>query len=188
MIRSVVSTRVEDFEENTYPWVGIHRLDLNREDPLIILFTGISKGVLLSKNDGYSRDIGQYENFDEWESGRVYFDFNTAWSPAEPIVLEVSRQHPTLSFFWRYYEESYAFWGNHEIKNGKYLSQCESEFNSCVEYNDFGLTHHECLTCENWVDECNNSNEREIEMCESCQHEKENTEKEIAELEQELWG
>lgn len=72
MIRSVVSTRVEDFEENTYPWVGIHRLDVNREDPMIILFTGIGKGVLLSKNDGYSKDIGQYENFDEMQFRRFY--------------------------------------------------------------------------------------------------------------------
>ena len=135
----------------------------------------------------WNADI-QYETTDNWESGSVMVEFNTAWSPAIPIIETLSKQHPTLTFFWKYNEESSAFWGKHIIKNGKYLESYDGEFNNCYEYNEFGLIHHECLVCENWVDECNNSDVKEIEICSECKAEAEALNKEIDELDKELWG
>jgi hypothetical protein len=130
----------------------------------------------------------QMETTDEWESGSVLVEFNTAWSPATPVITTLSRQHPSLTFYWRYHEESNAYWGNHTIKNGVYLESYEGDFSTCHEYNEFGLMHHECLVCQNWVDECNNSDTRELEACESCLESKAELEAELSELETELWG
>ena len=133
----------------------------------------------------WSADV-QYETIDMWENGEIFIDFNTAWSPAIPIIETLSKNNPKLTFFWRFNEESNAYWGIHKIKNGKYLESAEGEFNTCAEYNEFGLTHHICKMCDEWLDECNNSNEQEF-VCESCTKEKEKMEMQLNDIDEGLW-
>lgn len=131
----------------------------------------------------------EYNELHTWESGEVKIEFNTAWSPAEPIILTLSEQHPTLTFYWKFHEESNAFWGNYTIKNRKYLEFFEGEFKTCAEFNEFGISHHICNTCENWIHEwCDNSDTQEVDMCDECKENKEQELQEIQELEKELWG
>ena len=131
----------------------------------------------------------QDDNFKYWESGDIYIDFNTAWSMPTPILLEVSKQNPKLYFEFRCYEESYAFWQVGIIQKGKFLSESGGSFESCDEFNEFGLTHHNCKTCDEWLHEwCDNSNEQQIEMCDDCQATKEKQDTELQELDKELWG
>lgn len=35
-----------------YPYIGIHKSDLNRPDPLIVYFTADGRGIALCVNDG----------------------------------------------------------------------------------------------------------------------------------------
>ena len=130
----------------------------------------------------------QDNNFSEWESENIFIDFNTAWSIPEPILLAVSKQNPKLYFEFRSYEESHAFWQVADIQKGEYVFNSEGEFNTCAEYQEFNLMHHSCKVCENWVDECDNSDTNEIDICSECKTEKENVEQELDELEKELWG
>lgn len=128
----------------------------------------------------------QYETTDQWENGEVFIEFNTAWAMPIPVLETLSKQHPTLTFFMRAYEESYAFWQIFTLKNGNYKEFSEGEFESCAEFNEFGLTHHECEVCQEWLDECDNSNKREV-LCSTCQNELELTEAQLNELDEELW-
>ena len=109
----------------------------------------------------------QYENFDQWESGDISIDFNTAWSAPMPILKKLVEMYPKLTFNWRCYEESHAFWGIGEGVKGK-LEVEWGNFNTCKEYNDFGLTHHICTGCDEWLDEwCDNSNTQKG-LCDEC--------------------
>lgn len=131
----------------------------------------------------------EYDTFDNWEQGDIKVEFNTAWSMPEPILLGVSKQHPKLYFELRCYEESHAFWQISDIQKGKYVWGSSGEFKTCAEFNEFGLTHHNCDMCDEWLHEwCDNSNEQGVPMCDECKDKAQLQEAEIQELDQELWG
>lgn len=136
-------------------------------------------------NTKWNADI-QYETFDQWENGEVFVEFNTAWDTPTPIIEAVSKQNPKLTFSLRVREESHAFWQTYSIKNGKYKEFAEGQFDTCAEYNEFGVTHHNCEVCDEWVEFCNNSNEQTL-TCEQCQAEIDTTEAQLNELDEELW-
>jgi hypothetical protein len=48
---------------------------------------------------------------DDGSSDDVVFHFSTAWSPPEPVIQELSRQHPDLTFDLRYFESGMGFNG-----------------------------------------------------------------------------
>lgn len=48
-----------------YPYFGIHKEDLQRDDPMIVLFTKLDGGILISKNVGQSLPIGSSQDWDE---------------------------------------------------------------------------------------------------------------------------
>lgn len=49
----------------SYPYLGINQYDLERDDPMIILFTRPKHGTVLAANCGYSHTIGLTEDWDE---------------------------------------------------------------------------------------------------------------------------
>ena len=123
-----------------------------------------------------------------WEQGHETILFNTAWSPAEPIVDKLAKEFKKLSFEWKFYEESNAYWGHIFYEKGERVDVYEGEFNTCAEYQMFGLEHHTCKVCENYVYEfCDNSDNREIESCPECQEKQEAIEKEVWEADTSLW-
>ena len=52
------------------------------------------------------------------EVGRTSYNFDTAWSPAEPVVAALAEQFPTLSITHRYCEGGMGFAGEVEYANG----------------------------------------------------------------------
>ena len=52
------------------------------------------------------------------EEGRTSYNFDTAWSPAEPVVAALAKQFPTLSITHRYCEGGMGFAGEVEYANG----------------------------------------------------------------------
>jgi len=55
------------------------------------------------------------------ENDKVYYDFDTAWSPPTPAVLAMSRKFSFLLFELRYMEPGMAFKGRFECRNGEVL-------------------------------------------------------------------
>lgn len=55
--------------------------------------------------------------------GTTSYNFDTAWSPAEPIVAALSKQFPTLTITHRYCEGGMGFAGEVEYANGEEVSR-----------------------------------------------------------------
>ena len=136
----------------------------------------------------WNADI-QYETLDQWENGEIFIEFNTAWDTPMPIIKKLSEQNPKLTFSLRVHEESNAFWQIYTMRNGNSKDFADGNFKTCAEYNEFGLTHHNCNMCDEWLDEwCDNSDKQDVEMCDECKTNTEQQEAELQELDQELWG
>lgn len=63
-------------------------------------------------------------NFIEDKDGTLVYDFDTAWSPAIPVITEASKMFPTLHFELHYTEESMAFKGDTTFDNGEVDDDC----------------------------------------------------------------
>ena len=119
----------------------------------------------------------QVADVEGWENGSVFFDFNTAWSPPSPIIEALITEFKKLEFHWRYWEESYEYWGVHTFKKGKEVSYEGGAFKTCADYAQFGLEHHWCELCSEHL-EC--EGETTTSLCEVC-------EQEVIEKDKELW-
>jgi hypothetical protein len=53
------------------------------------------------------------------EQGRTSYNFDTAWSPAEPIAAALAAKFPTLSITHRYCEGGMGFAGQVVYNNGE---------------------------------------------------------------------
>ena len=51
----------------------------------------------------------------------IIYDFETAWSPPEPIVMKMSKMFPKLKFKLKYWEAGMGFRGIFIAKNGKII-------------------------------------------------------------------
>lgn len=135
-------------------------------------------------------------NDSDWESGEVSYSFWTAWSPPEPVLEELTKQHPKLSFSYKFSDEGGGFWGLWNFSNGmkdvveegdhtdlETMSQDEK----CRIREDFfqqGSDHHTCSECDEYFLECKGDNFPETEyLCEECQTSLESLEKNLWESE-----
>jgi hypothetical protein len=64
----------------------------------------------------------------ETEAGKTSYNFDTAWSPAEPVVAALAEQFPTLSITHRYCEGGMGFAGQVVYLNGAEATREEFEF------------------------------------------------------------
>lgn len=62
------------------------------------------------------------------EEGRTSYNFDTAWSPAEPVVAALAKQFPTLSITHRYCEGGMGFAGQVVYLNGNEATREDYEF------------------------------------------------------------
>ena len=53
------------------------------------------------------------------EFDNLFYEFECAWSPCEPIIEEMGRQFPSLEFDLRYFEAGCAYNGILRIENGE---------------------------------------------------------------------
>ena len=129
-----------------------------------------------------------YDTFDEWESGEVKIEFSTAWSAPMQIIKKVVESYPKLYFHFTCWEESYEFWAEYHGRTGKLIEVYDGEFRGCDDYRQFGLSHHSCYRCENYV-ECGDIVEigDEHQICWSCKEQEIETDKEVSKLDEQLW-
>ena len=52
---------------------------------------------------------------------KATIEFDTAWSPPEPIIIELSKQFPKLAFSLKYWEGGAGYRGILRVKGGKIL-------------------------------------------------------------------
>jgi hypothetical protein len=52
-----------------------------------------------------------YSEVEAWRDNELFYRFQTAWSPPEPVIVEMSRQFPELEFELRYLEAGIGFHG-----------------------------------------------------------------------------
>lgn len=133
-------------------------------------------------NWGSKWDLTDLDFFQEdWESGMVGCNFNTAWSPILPVIEELATQYPTLEFQYQYYEGGSDYWGKHLIHNAKKINEIdggELSSASCeIRMELEGNAHHWCDQCGDTFD-C--SEENTPSLCEACSEE-------IDTLDKDLW-
>jgi hypothetical protein len=64
----------------------------------------------------------------ETEAGRTSYNFDTAWSPAEPVVAALAQQFPTLSITHRYCEGGMGYAGQVVYLNGEEVGRDEYDY------------------------------------------------------------
>lgn len=75
-----------------------------------------------------AREWSVTEHGDGTAHGTIYYE--TAWSPATQMWLNVSKQYPTIQFFHEFADEGGFFLGDETIKNGKIIFENEYDWNS----------------------------------------------------------
>jgi len=65
---------------------------------------------------------------DQTIEGDTSYNFDTAWSPAEPVVAALAQQFPTLSITHRYCEGGMGYAGQVVYLNGEEVSRDDYEF------------------------------------------------------------
>jgi hypothetical protein len=65
---------------------------------------------------------------DQTIEGDTSYNFDTAWSPAEPVVAALAKQFPTLSITHRYCEGGMGYAGQVVYLNGEEVSRDDYEF------------------------------------------------------------
>lgn len=86
----------------------------------------------------------------------VYYSFDTAWSPAEPVVLAMAQQFPELHFEHRYLEEGCQFAGIVTYYDGEETSREESEddgFREFIQKHFDDERYIRCPYCNELVEE-----------------------------------
>ena len=100
------------------------------------VFIPIPASALKSFNDsGYEWCVknwgtkwGCYDVIVSKEKGSLHYYFQSAWSPPEPVVVAMSKQHPLLKFSLKYWESGVGYRGVLVVKKGKILKE------ECYEY------------------------------------------------------
>lgn len=62
------------------------------------------------------------------KSGRIKYNFNSAWSPAYKIILAMSKKFKTLTFDMKYYECGMQYKGHYVVKNGEVIKDTDEKY------------------------------------------------------------
>ena len=62
------------------------------------------------------------------KKNKLFYAFQTAWSPPIPIILAMSKKFERLKFTLKYYEGANCFKGTYICKNGVVISQTDKEY------------------------------------------------------------
>jgi len=62
------------------------------------------------------------------EDGELFYTFQTAWSPAEPVIKKMAEMFPELTFELRYFEQGMGFNGILRIEKGRIVAQKSGEY------------------------------------------------------------
>ena len=112
------------------------------------------------------------------EKGLFAMEYQTAWSPACPIFEKLIEMYPGLTFEMSFIDEGWCFAGTMVYsKDGIVETVVEGNSNIAqFANNNFGGSYEQCTKCEMYSMCLNDDN-----LCEDCEYEKEQAEKEEAE-------
>jgi hypothetical protein len=103
--------------------------------------------------------------------GMVRIDYQTAWSPATPIISKLGEMFPKLTFVNSYMDEGWGYYGQHTVSGeGELDDDCTFEckgqdFINFVNKN-FGYDYQMCPECNNAFNpDCE---ENDLGVCYSC--------------------
>ena len=88
----------------------------------------------------------------DWSPDCLEYDFETAWSPCEPVIKALAAMFPDAQFKYRYSEPGCCFFGDQEYENGRMT------YNA---YGDYG---------EYWFDGYSEDDEDEREILKEKDH------------------
>lgn len=149
-----VKPRPADQEDNWYEW--------NKE------------------NWGSKWDLTDLDFFeDDWESGMVGMNFQTAWTPIQKIMDELATEFPKVRLEYTFYEEGANYWGKTVYHKGTVLSEDVGDLSSAscdVRLEIEGDAHHSCDGCGGSL-HC--QDEATPTLCEDCYLEQDETDKEL---------
>ena len=145
-------------------------------------------------NWGTKWDLCDLEAYDRnWEEGFISYHFWTAWSPPEQVLEALTKQHPKLTFSYKFSDEGGGFWGLWNFHDGMKDVVEEGDHNDletmsqsekCRIREDFfqnGSDHHYCKECGEWGLECRGGDVLDTDyLCEEC-------ETSLANIDKELW-
>lgn len=105
---------------------------------------------------------------DDWENGEWHIYFQSAWSPLEPVIQALAKQHKKLSFYYSYYEWGCDFMGSQTYEKGSIVEMYQSEITtaSCDMKEIIIGNHHFCQSC---CEEVMCENEITLDLCEECE-------------------
>ena len=89
----------------------------------------------------------------QWEKGTLTYYFSTAWSPVNPVIEALSKEHKKLLLTYTYFETGFDYWGEHEYKSGKEVSEEGGSLSEAgCERKEYLLgDHHFCNDCYNEI-------------------------------------
>lgn len=129
----------------SYPWVKKEGI---RDREGLMLFLDLTRPEARKAGDAYAENIrlhGAKNWYDwsvshwgtKWDACHVHLEedgpdelvyiFDTAWSPAEPVLDAMSEQFPQLTFTATFDEESHAFYYEATWENGEKTGEQELE-------------------------------------------------------------
>jgi len=117
--------------------------------------------------------------------GRLIFEYQTAWSPAMPIISKLGTMFPSLTFVNSYMDEGWGFYGKHTVHfdEGVDEDSCQDcQGDDFIEFvnSNFGYSYEKCPGCgEAFNPDCEDN---DYGLCYSCAEAKDN-EKEAEEAE-----
>jgi hypothetical protein len=97
----------------------------------------------------------------------VYYNFNTAWSPAFPAISKLSAQYPSLLFTMSYEEET-GWGGECEFLRGEMISNSEYQ-NKCRDCDSEDTLDYCENDCGEICSSCNWLGEADLECVAECQ-------------------
>lgn len=124
--------------------------------------------------------------YGDWENGGITIQFETAWSPPEPVFAKLAEQNPSLTLVLKTYEEGMSFYATIKYKGKRVKVIEQGNFNDetpCdVYFNYTGDSyHHWCRECDERF-ECDGDVSH---VCPECEAKVTNTENNLWEGEKE---
>lgn len=135
----------------TFSQEGENPLSANRYIPYPQSFKDLDKKAEESRNNGVHIKDGFNSGGYEWcvknwgtkwgiysaalckeryngKKSKAAYAFDSAWSPAIPVIMAMSVRYPDLRFKLRYYERGQGYKGIYEVKAGQVLKNESSSY------------------------------------------------------------
>ena len=129
------------------------------------------------KNWGTKWDASDiYPYMDEFEDGRLVYNFQTAWAPSLMVTKKMAELYPSLKFTHNFVEEGCSIAGVFKFENGQLVSELQAEgFEDIREFlqEHLGYEYFRCVDCNELLEEWefgDNYEDQDFEEGHICPH------------------